>query len=223
MYFSGHLIDGYSRNIEFLKAKGIFDIINDPDMVDKAPVTVGGIVSSLTPKLTKKNDRMMFFKIEDRYGEIECIAFPSQYQRYSQNIRLEAPVYIKGVISLRDDEDESAKIIVNEIAALVENSKFNANTAPISNKRDTASNVSVKTDTVDVRSCKKIFLRVPDMSGELYNKARNLVDIFDGNIQVIFFDRTTSEYKSYDVGVALSDFVLKELKNILGDDNVVLR
>ena len=223
MYFSGHPIDGYSRNMEFLKAKGIFDIINSPDIGDKTPITVGGIVSSLTPKVTKKNDKMMFFKIEDRYGEIECIAFPTQYQKYSQNIRMEAPIYIKGVISLRDDEDESAKVIVNEVSELVENSKFNASEISNISASNIAPAVAVKKDTFDITRCKKIFLRVPDMKCEVYNKARNLVDIFDGNTQVIFFDRATSEYKSYVAGIALSEFVIEKLKDILGDDNVVLR
>ena len=223
MYFSGHPIDGYSRNMEFCKAKGIFDILNDPDICDKAPVSVGGIVSSLTPKVTKKNDRMMFFKIEDRYGEIECIAFPSQYRKYAQSIRLEAPIFIKGVVSLRDDENETAKIIVNEITELVENSSFDPKTMGVPSNVAPSQTASVKKDTVDVKNCKKIFLRVPDMSGAIYNKAKNTVDIFDGNVQVVFYDRTTSEYKVYRSGVALTEFVVKELIKILGNENVVMR
>jgi len=223
MYFSGHPIDGYSENMEFLNTKGIFDIINNPNICDKEPVSVCGIVSSLTPKVTKKNDRMMFFKIEDRYGEIECIAFPTQYQKYSQYIRLEAPVYIKGVISLRDEEDDSAKIIVNEITELVENSKFNATVTSNVTGAETIRAAVKKKETVNVQNCKKVYLRVPNMNGEEYGKSRNLVDIFDGNVQVVFFDSMTSEYKIYGAGIALSDFVVKELKKILGDDNVVLR
>ena len=43
----------------------------------------------------------------------------------------------------------------------------------------------------------KIYLRVPDMSGEVFKKAKNMVDIFnEGTIKVIFYDSSTAKYSA---------------------------
>ena len=70
----------------------------------------------------------------------------------------------------------------------------------------------------------KIYLRVPDMSGEAFKKAKNMVDIFnEGTIRVIFYDQSTSKYSQYSERMFFSNVDVKELKKILGDDNVVLK
>ena len=67
----------------------------------------------------------------------------------------------------------------------------------------------------------KVFLRVPDVQCILYQKTRNLVDIFEGTVPVIFYDSSREIYQPYEHGVDATDFVLKELISILGKDNVV--
>jgi DNA polymerase III alpha subunit len=164
---------------------------------------------------------MVFFNLEDRYGEIECLAFPSQYAKLSHFIRIEAPLYIQGVISSRDGDDDEHKIIVNNILELVENSKFEAiseNTAPPV-KRD----VKAQPEQNEKKPISKIFLRVPDMSCEVYKKAKNIVDIFEGNIGVIFYDSSTSSYNTYSGRLDATPYTLNELRSILGVDNVVAK
>jgi hypothetical protein len=78
--------------------------------------------------------------------------------------------------------------------------------------------VKEKADTV-----KKIFLRVPDMNCKQYQKALNLVDIFEGTVQVIFYNTAENKYVSYSNGISLSSFVLTELRNVLGEENVVIK
>ena len=70
----------------------------------------------------------------------------------------------------------------------------------------------------------KIYLRVPDMSGEAFKKAKNIVDIFnEGTIRVIFYDQSTAKYSEYSERMFYSEVAIKELKKILGDDNVVVK
>ncbi len=223
MYFSGHLIDGYQKNIEHLSALSIAEINAADDLSDRAPVAVAGIVSSLTPKMTKKGDRMAFFTLEDRYGEIECIAFPSQYARFSHHLRLETALYVQGNVSPRDGDDDVLKIIINNVAELVENSRFEA-MSPHQIKPETRENVTVtKSSSQKQKPISKVYLRVPDMSCVVYKKAKNIVDIFDGNIPVIFYDSSNKSYKPYSIGLDVSPFVLAELKGILGEENVVAK
>jgi hypothetical protein len=77
--------------------------------------------------------------------------------------------------------------------------------------------------TDKIASVKKIFLRVPDMKCKQYQKALNLVNIFEGMTQVIFYNTEENKYVSYSNGISLSHFVLSELYGILGEENVILK
>ena len=223
MYFSGHLIDSYDRHIKHLGASSVAELLGADTIEDKAPIRVAGIISSITPKTTKKGDRMAFFTIEDRYGEIECLAFPSQYAKMSHLIRIESPVYIQGVISSRDADEDAVKIIVNDISELIENGSFQ-DIAPV--EKSAAPKVDDKSSSrkqVEEKSISKVFLRVPDLKCELYLKAKNIVDIFEGDVSVIFYDSSASSYSAYSGRFLANSFTLNELTTILGKDNVVAR
>ena len=130
IYFSGHILDSYSKCIDSMSITGINTITSpvqtdEYTVNDREKVCVAGIVSSLSQKSTKKDERMAFFKLEDKYGEIECIVFPKVYSNYYHELFTEAAIYVEGSISLR--EDESPKIIVSHISPLIENAKFQSN------------------------------------------------------------------------------------------------
>ena len=60
------------------------------------------------------------------------------------------------------------------------------------------------------------------MSGDIFAKAKNMVDIFnEGTIKVIFYDSETAKYSEYSERMFCSDYAIKELKRIIGDENVV--
>ena len=70
----------------------------------------------------------------------------------------------------------------------------------------------------------KIYLRVPDMSGEVFKKAKNMVDIFnEGTVTVIFYDSSTAKYSEYSERMFYSEYAIRELKGIIGEDNVVIK
>ena len=101
MYFSGNLLDSYSKHVESIPAKKISELHDTDALTDKESVKIVGIVTSVTVKTTRKNDRMAFFSLEDKYGEIECIAFPAQFEKNSSIIREDSALCIEGNISLR--------------------------------------------------------------------------------------------------------------------------
>lgn len=214
MYFSGHMIDSYSKNIEALRLDNIASILNDEDIKDRKPSRIGAMVSSITVKQTRKNERMAFVSVEDRYGEIECILFSTQYAKYMHLLRQDNALIIEGTISVKDDEQP--RIIVSSISELTENDTFSPKTSH--QARVTSQNASKVNSSPE-----KIYLRVPDMECEKCKKALNLIDIFEGTIKVIFYDESTSKYISYSNGLQLSNVTLQELKNILGEKNVVLK
>ena len=57
--------------------------------------------------------------------------------------------------------------------------------------------------------------------GEVYQKAKNLVEIFEGGVSVIFYDTLSATYHMSEQGIEASPFVIGELIGLLGRENVV--
>ena len=120
LYISGHPLSKYQNAILKQTNFSVENIIeytknNDTDkkLTDNMAVTIGGIISDRRVKITKNNEAMGFFILEDFYGTIEVIVFPRVYQKIQNKIDEDKPVIIKGRLSLR--EDEEPKIICNDI------------------------------------------------------------------------------------------------------------
>ena len=70
---------------------------------------------------------------------------------------------------------------------------------------------------------KKLYLRVPDTEGVPYRKALNLAEIFDEGLTVplVFYNSATKTYMPHPKGIALSPFVMQQLIDLLGKENVI--
>lgn len=280
MYFSGHMLDNYAKHIEDL------DVITTAELCekgedgaliysDKDRVKLVGIINSVSLKTTKNDDRMAFFTLEDKYGEVECIVFPKKYNEYYPEIFVDSAVYAEGTVSIKDDEEP--KLLINLLTPLTDNEKYAsapptpqkpiaaapvsetpvqnneppqtpvpdkakysfylslyANANPTENppaqkntaaQRNGSATPAVKQETPNAQMLpKKIYLRVPDMSGEVFKKAKNMVDIFnEGTVTVIFYDSSTAKYSEYSERMFYSEYAIKELKGIIGDGNVVIK
>ncbi|MBE6549285.1 MAG: DNA polymerase III subunit alpha [Ruminococcaceae bacterium] len=223
MYFSGHLMDNYSDMSKHLKAQSVSSFAELGESFDKQRVRIAGIVTSVTPKTTRKNEKMAFFKVEDRYGEIECLAFPTQYSRHSYKIRVDAPLYIEGDLSVREDED--TKILVTDIRELLDNKMFkeanNEKERPVSAQSANTEQMMGSPEQARLVNVKKVYIRVPDFNCEQFKKARNIVEIFEGTVRVIFYDSSRSQAVNFPQGIDATPYVISELVRLLGQENVV--
>jgi DNA polymerase III subunit alpha len=70
---------------------------------DGQVVKIGGILSGVTRKVTKKGDSWAAATLEDLGGAIEVLFFPNSYQLYSTAIADDAIVIVKGKVDRRDD------------------------------------------------------------------------------------------------------------------------
>jgi len=66
-------------------------------------VKIGGILSGVTRKVTKKGDTWAAATLEDLGGAIEVLFFPNSYQLYATAIADDAIVIVKGKVDKRDD------------------------------------------------------------------------------------------------------------------------
>ena len=203
MYFSGNLLDSYSMHIEKISAQKINEIIESPETFEKSSVKLVGMVTSVTVKTTKKNDRMAFISLEDKYGEIECIVFPAQLQRYSAYAQEDNAVLIEGSVSVREDEDP--KVIVNKITPLIENNSY----------QDKPKEKELP------KTFSKLYLRVSNFENIAFSQAKDIVKANIGNTNVIFYNSAKKEYVPFELGIYLNNKTYNILIELLGEDNVV--
>jgi DNA polymerase-3 subunit alpha len=221
LYFSGHMLDGYSAALDDPQVMSIrtlceVDAAGEPVMSDRTRVTVGGIVTAMSAKMTKKDEKMAFFTLEDRFGEIECVVFPAVLSRVSHHLRADAVLCVQGNLSLR--EEEQPKILVSDLEPLPENGAAPEKTVV------KAQNTKKHTEaSVAVNKARILYLRVPSMTDPKWLRARNLLDIFAGSLPVSVYDASQKTYQKLTTGFDCTARTLRELQDLLGTDNVVLK
>ncbi|MFC6884238.1 DNA polymerase III subunit alpha [Actinomadura yumaensis] len=70
---------------------------------DGAVVTIGGIVSGLQRKMTKRGDAWAIATVEDLAGTIDCLFFPASYRLVSDRLAEDAIVLVTGRLDRRED------------------------------------------------------------------------------------------------------------------------
>jgi DNA polymerase-3 subunit alpha len=71
--------------------------------VEGPPLTIGGVVTALQRKWTKKGDLMAVFVLEDLEASIEVMVFPKTMSEHGQKLDDDAIVCIRGRLDTRDD------------------------------------------------------------------------------------------------------------------------
>ncbi len=68
----------------------------------------------------------------------------------------------------------------------------------------------------------KIYIRVPNMKCDIFDKVKNLIDIFnEGTTRTIFYDISTGKYSEYCERLYYSEFAVSKICEIVGKENVV--
>ena len=227
MSFSGHLLDGYSKHIASLSHISLADL-NDGEQQHKYPersrITCVGMIGGVTLKNTKNDEKMAFFTLDDKFSSIECIVFPKAYEKFSSFIRVDSAVIVNGTVSARDDE---VKILVNSIQELIENGAYRETSAPEQSAMSKAKpEVSYdqkkpKDAPFTLHEGGTLFVRVPSLISPLTDKVKNLIALFEGGTRVVFYDTEKGTYSSYSSRFDLTPFTFSEMKEILGEENVI--
>lgn len=194
---------------------------------DGDTVTVAGVITRRTHKETRAGESMMFASLEDKTGEIELVIFPKVLSRYSSTISAEDPVLVVGQISIR--EDEAPKILMRSIRTLTdaaEDAKRHTHAAVSPSHAD--GNSVINSDPAvmnesDKKLPRRLFIRVPSKDDTLCRRAVALVEIFCGMVPVFIYDASTGKYEKLSIGADTTPTLERELRLLLGDENVVWR
>ncbi|MGN0384082.1 MAG: OB-fold nucleic acid binding domain-containing protein, partial [Eubacterium sp.] len=117
IYVSGHPLEAVKGKWEENITNKTTDFISDEEtearVKDHQRVIVGGIITSLSTKITKTGKPMAFITIEDLVGTIEVIIFPREYERYRNIVTEDNKIFIIGEASI--EADGTAKILCQNI------------------------------------------------------------------------------------------------------------
>lgn len=118
VYVSGHPMQEYEnlwrKNITATSLQFIVEEETGKAQVeDGVPVTIGGMITGKTVKLTKTNKMMAFLTIEDLVGSVEVLVFPKDYESKRDLLNEEAKVFIRGRSSMGDDP--IGKVILEQV------------------------------------------------------------------------------------------------------------
>jgi len=129
LYISGHPLSEFDKeikkmvtlhsselNIDTNQNEEAYLLNDGKNISDGMNVVVGGIITSKKTKTTRNNNLMAFVTLEDLYGMMEVIVFPTTLEKYAGLVVEENIVLIRGRLSIR--EDEQPKIICEDISPL---------------------------------------------------------------------------------------------------------
>ncbi len=70
---------------------------------DGSQVTIGGMITGKTVKITKTNQIMAFVTLEDLVGTVEVLVFPKVYEKYKMLLNEDKKVFMQGRVSSADE------------------------------------------------------------------------------------------------------------------------
>ena len=116
VYVSGHPLEEYTESIKKQVTAFSKDFVKDEEgnavVKDGQSAVIGGILTEVSVKITKKGQQMAFLVLEDLYGTVEVVVFPNTYEKYRHILKEDNKVFITGRV---DETDESKGKIMSDM------------------------------------------------------------------------------------------------------------
>jgi DNA polymerase-3 subunit alpha len=109
LYVSDHPLMGAEASLRRRVECSIADL---EGVEDGSMRVIGGLVTSLQRKWTRKGDLMATFVLEDLQSSVEVMVFPKTMQTFGHLLEDDAVVIVKGRVDTRDDQP---KIMATEL------------------------------------------------------------------------------------------------------------
>ncbi len=194
-WFSGHPLEAFSDELKAF-TKTFNQLVTKPN---RAPITVGGVITSITRKTTKKDDKpYLNLRVEDMESSGDVILMNSAYDEYKDKVEIDSMVLIQGTVSNKDNSDQPS-IFANSIESL----------ETAREKLTKAVNITISTSELkqsDLEPVTKICEKYP---GDLPLWI-NLKTATSGNYR----------FKSKRYSVSADFSLINDLRNLLGQDEV---
>jgi len=209
LYLSGHPLDAYREQSARFASNSIKELTGeDAHKLDGNHVRIVCTIVKNRMMTTKSNTMMAFTSVEDLTGTMEVIVFPRVLDTFRDALKENAVVVIEGRLSVR--EDEPSKLMAESISPIGGYDPKHPQTNRPNLMRDAA---------------QRLYVRLPSRSCPEYAKVINLLEIFDGDMPVIFYledvkQKLAAPRRLYASGHPL---LFQELKHLLGETNVATK
>ena len=203
IYISGHPLEKIKEaiqrqtNINSIQIKDL-NGENAGNFKDGQNVKYAGTITSVKKKYTKRNTIMAFVTVEDLYGSAEIVVFDSVFSRCDNILVEENIVIVEGRLSIKEDED--ARIIVQNIKEFSEEN----------NTRDNIRKNSVIIDITELNETQK-------------ERLKGAIRFFSGdrvNMKISVLDKAQEKPCG---AIYLTEEILNQFKEIVGEENVMLK
>jgi len=197
-YVSGHPL---SRHAEILRRYELASTTQIAQLADGQATRIGGIISKLVTRTTKKDSRpMALLTLEDLDGSVEVLVFPEVYARSVLLLKPDAAVFICGTVNRRE---ETPKIVAEQIIPL---------------------------EDVPKKFTKAVHIRLPaaTTSTETLARVQEVLRAHSGQIPVIFCfmypeGQLVFLEANQHLSVTPSEKFVEEIEAIAGEDTVWLK
>ena len=207
IYISGHQLAKLQQKIKANTNINTLQMISMKEendfSKDGKQVKYAGIITSVKKKYTKNNTIMAFVTVEDLYGSTEIIVFDSCYNRSSGVLLEDNIVLVDGRLSIREEDD--VKIVANTITDF-----------------ETVAKQAQETEIVmkQEQRPKVLILDIQNASEEQKSRLRGAIRFFMGDRNNIAVKVQDKEGLKPCGAIYLNEEILKEFKEILGEENV---
>ena len=206
IYISGHPMDDYRKYLRNTHVVPIGNLMGEENNYqDDQIISVAGIVQNVKMKTTRNNSMMAYVTVEDDTASVEMLAFSNVLNQFGGYLRENSPVVITGRLSLRDDKEP--QVVINRARPM---SDFESAELPEEENRQPA----------PVREG-KLYLRLSSESDQRHGKVRAILNMFPGDSTVILYFADTGVRRG--TRCQIRDNMVTELKNVLGEGNVVIK
>ncbi|NCB50727.1 MAG: DNA polymerase III subunit alpha [Clostridia bacterium] len=206
LYLSGHPMDEYRDAARRAGAVAIGSIMSDfsaedgpKRFADNQIVTVAGVVSSQRTRTTRTGSLMSNIQLEDDSGTMELLAFQKALDSGGGYVSDNAALIVKGRISVRDEKEP--QLMVDSIRPISDLNPVGSDSPPPAQK--------------------KLWVKLPNQDSDAFRRVELILEMFPGKDQMIIYLEDTRARLGHDC--VIHEALLAELREILGDENVVVK
>ena len=208
IYISGHPMDDYRALLRNTHVVPIGNLMAEENTYqDEQIVSVAGIVQAVKMKSTRNNSMMAYVTVEDDTASIEMLAFSNVLAQYGGYLRENSPVVITGRLSLRDDKEP--QIVVNRARPM----------SDFANAEPEPEIMPVQRSNRPIQGT--LYLRLPSEDDKLFPKIRAILNMFPGDSTAVVYFADTKQRRG--TRCVIMESMLEELKNVLGEGNVIVK
>ena len=207
IYISGHPMDDYRTILKNTHVVPIGELMEEENSFrDDQIISVAGIVQNVKMKTTRNNSMMAYITVEDDTAAIEMLAFSNVLNQFGGYLKENSPVVVTGRLSVRDEKEP--QIVINRARPISDFADGSAVPEPVHAPRE-----NPKQGT--------LYLKISSEADPAYRKVKAILNMFPGENGVVLYFADTKVRRG--TCCVFGESMLRELQNLLGNANVVIK